>query len=67
MKKIIILVLVFFLTTAFSLSAQSNMSFGVKGGISLSHFTGENWDDFVESNDGESKMRLGFSAGGFFL
>ncbi len=73
MKKIVVFVLVLFLTTTISLSAQSYLTFGLKGGISLSHGTGDDWDWWLEDREAlygypvENKMKLGFSAGGFFL
>jgi hypothetical protein len=42
-----------------------NMAFGVKGGISLNHMWGDDWDDQITLYDGDNKMRLGFSVGGF--
>jgi hypothetical protein len=64
MKKNIIIFLILTIFV-FSAGAEMGMSFGMKGGISLNHMWGDDWDDVLNSDDGDNKMRLGFSVGGF--
>ena len=64
MKKIFIILILAMLipTIGFSL----NMSAGIKGGVSLNHMWGDDWDAYFDSNPTwEKKFRLGFSVGGF--
>ena len=63
MKKSIIILIFIICTT--TVSAQMNMSFGLKGGLSLNHMWGDDWDGQLVSFDAENAFRLGFSVGGF--
>lgn len=63
MKKTIIILLLIVCT--FTVNAQMSMAFGLKGGISLNHMWGDDWDAEVNIANGDNKMRLGFSIGGF--
>ncbi len=61
-KSIIILI---FIICAVTASAKINMSFGLKGGLSLNRMWGDDWDNQMTTDNGENALRLGFSAGGF--
>ncbi len=63
MKKSVIILLL--LICIFTLNAEMYMSFGLKGGISLNHMWGDDWDNQVTFNTGDNTFRLGFSVGGF--
>ena len=64
MKKTLIVFLLAAICTL-TASAEFSMAFGLKGGISLNHMWGDDWDSEVNSVNGDNKMRLGFSVGGF--
>ena len=61
MRKLFILILIIIPVLGFG-----DLNVGIKGGLSMNHMWGDDWDLYFNSNPTwEKKFRLGFSVGGF--
>lgn len=61
MKKSVLVIAMMFLGTTF-MSAQEYVTFGAKGGVSFSDFSGDGWADFEEGSNARTSFHLGLLA-----